>query len=65
MYLLLVKRFKIPVMRLMKCNLDGHNFAQAQLTMAVAMFECIPHQLFMPQRFKKKAEIIDRAKKFF
>ncbi|MBD2060693.1 hypothetical protein H6F66_01560 [Trichocoleus sp. FACHB-6] len=52
-------------MRLMKCNLDGHNFAQAQLTMAVAMFECIPHQLFMPQRFKKKAEIIDRAKKFF
>jgi hypothetical protein len=61
-YRLLVKRFKIPVMRLMKCNLDGHDFAQAHLTMAVAAFESILHQLFMPHRFKKKTEIIDTAK---
>jgi hypothetical protein len=57
-----VKPFKIPVMRLVKCNRDGHHFTQAQLTLTLTVFQSISHQLFVPQGFKNLAEIIDSAK---
>ncbi len=38
-----VKPFEIPVMGLVKCNCDRHNFTQAQLTMTLAVFKSIPH----------------------
>ncbi|MBW4678576.1 MAG: hypothetical protein KME19_00490 [Microcoleus vaginatus WJT46-NPBG5] len=43
-----VRRFEMPIMGLVKCNRDSHDFTGTQLTMALAVFKSMPHQLFVP-----------------
>jgi hypothetical protein len=52
-------------MRLVKSNLDRHDFTQGQLGTSLTMFVTIAEQLFVPKGFKSFAEIIHRAEKFF
>jgi hypothetical protein len=46
-------------------DLDGHDLAEAELGISLTVFVTIAEQLFVPQGFKKSAEIIHTAEKFF
>jgi hypothetical protein len=60
-----IKRFEVSVMRLVKGDLDRHDFAQGQSGTSLAVFVTIAKEVFVPQGFKNLAEIIHRAEKFF
>ena len=59
-----VERFEIPIVRLMKVNQEGHDFAFRELAAALAFDLPAVQQGLFPQGSKPQPEIIDTAKQF-